>query len=108
MNVKYKPDFSIISEQCFSANKSWNYEIVVGRGSNRLRVHIVRNSYDFQSWVRGYAFDHSSKNWNLVVNRPIETASCRAISYVQKDIKPVAFESDADSVLTELVAIVEM
>jgi hypothetical protein len=95
-----------ISTQFYNLDQSWHYEIIVRVGGVKLRVLIRRNAYDDQSYVRGYAF--SELKWNLLVDRPIQTAKCEPVSYVQsKDqFDPNLFVLDGESVLKELQEIV--
>ena len=100
----------IITERFYNEHQSWIYEKVVKKGSLKLRVLIRRNSYDDQSYLRGYAFDAIHLQWNLLVDRPMkkESAKCYEVSYVQPREKAnlKSFQDDAMAVIGEMLQIV--
>lgn len=71
----------------------------------RFRVQIRRNAYNDQSWVRGSIMDPVHLKWNVVVERPIETAWCKDANYVST-AKVEPFRQDALSVTNELKKLV--
>ena len=96
-----------ISEQFYLANQSWNYELTSRSPSgHKLRVEIRRNSYDDQSYVHGLVFDTIHNKWNVIVSRPIGTASCKSASYVRTTEDITMFRHDAASVMAEMKEIV--
>jgi len=100
---------SIIRENLYNLDQSWNYERVIESGNLKYRVFIRRNAYDSQSYIHGFVLDPVHKKWNQVVNLPITIASCNSVSYVQKETPEMRrlFEQDAFMVLNELRAICE-
>jgi len=71
-----------------------------------LRVDIRRNAYEFQSWARGYVFDHDAKKWNLLVNIPITQCQCLKVNYV-KDAGMSDFRDDDEQIVKEMLEILE-
>lgn len=104
--MAYSDNFELISHQFYNADQSWNFEKIINVGKAKLRIHIRRNSANHQSFVRGYLFGNSQ--WNLIVDRPIETAACKSVSYVnpEKTVKKELFELDFESVFFELIKII--
>lgn len=95
-----------ISQRFYNARQSWIYEQIVAIGPRRLRILIRRNAYDEQSYLRGYALDPEKLAWNLLVDRPIEGAACKSVSYIDAaNQRP--FDLDAEDVLKELQAILK-
>jgi len=92
-----------ISERCWCANQSWNYEHLFTVEGNSLRVSIRRNAYDAQSYARVARFDGSK--WQPVASRSIGECSCRGISYVSTDVECQSFLADATTLEEEAIAI---
>lgn len=99
----------MIRESLYYLEQSWNYERITESGNFKYRVLIRRNSHDFQSYVRGFVLDPIHKKWNQVVDRPIQIAACKSVSYVDKETQEMRrlFEQDAFNVVNELRAICE-
>lgn len=101
------PKHRVISQQFFNQDQSWHFEQVVAAKGVKMRVYIVRNSHDFQSYARGYILDPVHYKWNTVVDRPIMGMKCRKTTYTNKDQTPHPFMEDAESVLHELMDLVD-
>lgn len=98
-----------ISERFYNHQQSWNYDrIVVVNNDVRLRIKIRRNSYDEQSEIVGYALDETHRKWNQLVWRPIAGAACFDASYSRDNESVNPFRKDAQSVLVELLAILNI
>ena len=93
-----------ISEQFYLSGYTWHYDRIVKTPTHKLRVLIVRNSYDHQSSLEGQVLGTEMK-WNRLVLRPIQNSNSHQACYTNKreDITP--FQKDADSILDEMIAI---
>jgi len=74
-----------ISERFWNSDQSWNFEKIVEHDGFKLRVLIRRNSYDEQSFLRGFALDPVHLQWNQLVHKPILGSRCYDVSYVNRN-----------------------
>ena len=91
-----------IAERFYQADQSWYYEWVLNARTRRYKIEIRRNTYDEQSYLRGYCYDQDTTKWNMLVARPICGAACDKPRMFVKEL----FVQDAQSVLAELQQIV--
>lgn len=98
-----------ISENCWNANQSWNYDwigVVSGLVSGRrFRVKIRRNAYNEQSSAAGYIYDTRQSKWNAIVSFPIENCDCNHLSYTNNNVSSVDFWKDRAMLLDAMVKI---
>ena len=94
-----------ISERVFNADQSWYFErIILLPNTDKVKINIRRNAYDFQSWARVSRWN--GEEWKNVVDAPITEFNCHKISYVDKGITTKHFDEDAGKLLMEAMKIV--
>lgn len=93
-----------VKETMSKGRQSWCYECIVRvevndgiRKSDTLRVHIERNSYDFQSHWKVEAWRQNG--WVFVTSIPFEEAASAKVSYVDRNPDIELFQYDRDRLL---------
>lgn len=95
-----------ISERVWNARQSWNFErTVITDDWTKIRVRIVRNAYDHQSFAEAQLWN--GEGWVQVVCFPIACCLISRVSYVTPDGPRVrsAFAADAQRLLDEALAV---
>lgn len=93
-----------VKETLSKGRQSLDYECIVQvevndgvRKSDRLRVTIHRDSYDFQSHWKVEAWRQNG--WVFVTSIPVEEAASAKASYVQQNPDIELFQYDRDRLL---------
>lgn len=94
----------VISTRVYNQNQSWVFEKVVETYDQKVKVTIVRNAYDMQSYGKTEIW--ADNKWNKITNVPIQFLECKKISYVQENVGVNDFEKDYKFLLEEALQII--
>jgi hypothetical protein len=59
-------DVEVITDHTSPSNQGWTREVTVKTLDHKVRVHIYRDSYDFQSRIYVEVWNPSTLSWNKV------------------------------------------
>lgn len=100
--AKKNPPYSIIETREFRGTQSHNLtRIVKTHQGHKLRIHIKRDSYDFQSYARIELWSETEGRWNFVHGIPYGEIACVKSALDSKR------EEDAAELLRTALLIVE-
>ena len=89
-----------LTQRLYEEGQSWHYIAVWHVNGTTVRIKIVRNAYDHQSYGNASIFDFHRHKWNVVVNVPIMMLKCKSVSYTRQ-ATPKDFTADDERLLEE-------
>ena len=96
---------SFISTRVFKTSQTWNFErIVKTSDKQKLKVLIVRNAYDSQSYARVSRWN--GDKWEHVNGLSIGECECQKVSYISNNVSERDFENDFTKLLKTAIEII--
>jgi hypothetical protein len=101
---RFVPSEVVIDDRTWNSDQSWHRHLIVMRGARRIRYCIRVNAYKEQSYATADVWANDA--WSEV-HRIAGVLLGTQASYVDRTVKPSAFDGDIDALRNVVIGVLE-